>query len=217
MVPFSVLALALVVGGAVVAQPTMEQSFEAIQSASEGIQTHAVSTVLQAVLGKAPPALTTVASALQVDANSSCTPPNANVVRYFNDMFLSFGVREKCGCDVLRRDLAAILAASSWLMLSSAAAVCAAQLGERRREWSGEQRCCHRRVVGGAVVDADGVPGVVRGPWAVARVSRRRHRVRIRHDAAVRQRGCVQFRWRRWRRLRRWRVRCVAFAAVCCF
>jgi hypothetical protein len=120
MVPFSVLALALVVGGAVVAQPTMEQSFEAIQSASEGIQTHAVSTVLQAVLGKAPPALTTVASALQVDANSSCTPPNANVVRYFNDMFLSFGVREKCGCVAI---LPRSLPLRFWLMLSSAAAV----------------------------------------------------------------------------------------------
>jgi hypothetical protein len=84
--------LPLLAGSAVVAQPTMDQTFEAIQSASVGIQTHAVSSMLQAVLGKAPPTLTTSTSALQVDANSSCTPPNGNVVRYFNDMFLSFGV-----------------------------------------------------------------------------------------------------------------------------
>jgi hypothetical protein len=93
------LCAVLLVGSAVVAQPTMEETFEGIQSATVGIQSHAVSMLLDAVLGKAPPPLTATTSPLQLDGNSSCSPPSANVARYFSDMFLSFGVRAApCNC-----------------------------------------------------------------------------------------------------------------------
>jgi hypothetical protein len=113
MRPAALILLAPLLAAAWGQAPSMTQTFQTIASKSEAVQTSLVSSLLAVVLDGPVPALTSSVSALSLDPTNACSQAPANVERYFNDMFLSFGVCV-CACVCACATLCTLRTLATW-------------------------------------------------------------------------------------------------------